>query len=104
MPVLPYQRTLYEALQTHKHLFIKKSRGIGVTTFLLRYIAWCCVSDFLKENSRVCIVTRPRIDLAADLVARFKGLFRKDAFLRQSFDSSKMSDVRSSSLRANRLT
>jgi hypothetical protein len=41
MPVLPYQKTLYEALQQHKHLFIKKPRGLGVT-FLLRYIAWCC--------------------------------------------------------------
>jgi len=39
MPLLPYQRTLYEALQDHKHIWIKKSRGIGVTEFLLRYIA-----------------------------------------------------------------
>jgi hypothetical protein len=26
-------------------------------------------------NSRVCIITGPRIDLAEDLIARFKGLF-----------------------------
>ena len=26
-------------------------------------------------NSRVCIVTGPRIDLAEDLIARFKGLY-----------------------------
>jgi hypothetical protein len=38
MPLLPYQRTLYDSLQTHKHIWIKKSRGIGVTEFLLRYI------------------------------------------------------------------
>ena len=74
MPVLPYQRTLYEALQTHKHIWIKKSRGIGVTEFLLRYIAWSCYSSF-SANSRVCIVTGPRIDLAEDLIARFKRLF-----------------------------
>jgi hypothetical protein len=37
MPVLPYQKTLYEALQNHKHIWIKKSRGIGVTELLLRY-------------------------------------------------------------------
>jgi hypothetical protein len=42
MPVLPYQRTLYEALQNHKHIWINKSQGIGVTEFL-RYIAWHCV-------------------------------------------------------------
>jgi hypothetical protein len=80
MPVLPYQRTLYDSLQNHKHIWIKKSRGIGVTEFLLRYIAWSCFSRTATwiANSRVCIVTGPRIDLAEDLIARFKGLFWKN--------------------------
>jgi hypothetical protein len=41
MPLLPYQKTLYDSLQDHKHIWIKKSRGIGVTEFLLRYVAYC---------------------------------------------------------------
>ena len=45
MPVLPYQKILYDALQNHKHIWCLKSRGIGVTTFLLRYIAWCCLAE-----------------------------------------------------------
>jgi hypothetical protein len=73
MPLLPYQRTLYDSLQDHKHLWIKKSRGLGVTEFLLRYIAYCCTPGKFAANSRVCIVTGPRIDLAEDLIARFKG-------------------------------
>jgi hypothetical protein len=75
MPLLPYQRTLYDSLQNHKHVWIKKSRGLGVTEFLLRYIAYCCTSGIFTPNSRVCIVTGPRIDLAEDLIARFKALF-----------------------------
>jgi hypothetical protein len=39
MPLLPYQRTLYDSLQTHKDIWIKKARGIGVTEFLLRHRA-----------------------------------------------------------------
>ena len=73
MPLLPYQRTLYDSLQNHKHIWIKKAQGIGVTEFLLRYIAWSCFSKY-SANSRVCIVTGPRLDLAEDLIARFKGL------------------------------
>jgi hypothetical protein len=73
MPLLPYRRTLYDSLQNHKHIWIKKARGIGVTEFLLRYIAWSCFSKY-SANSRVCIVTGPRLDLAEDLIARFKGL------------------------------
>jgi hypothetical protein len=75
MPLLPYQKILYDALQNHKHIWILKSRGIGVTEFLLRYIAWCCVSQKFPGNSRVCFIVGPRIDLAEDLIARFKGLF-----------------------------
>jgi hypothetical protein len=84
MPVLPYQKILYDSLQNHKHIWIKKSRGLGVTEFLLRYVAWSCLSrkvnyysQFLP-NSRVCIITGPRIDLAEDLISRFKGLFDKN--------------------------
>ena len=75
MPVLPYQKILYDTLQNHKHIWVLKSRGIGVTTFLLRYIAWCCIGNILLPNDRVCIITGPRIDLAEDLIARFKDLF-----------------------------
>jgi hypothetical protein len=78
MPVLPYQRILYETLQNHKHIWILKSRGIGCSEFLLRYIAWCCVCREFSANSRVCIITGPRLDLAEDLIARFKGLFIKE--------------------------
>jgi hypothetical protein len=74
MPVLPYQKILYDALQNHKHIFILKSRGIGCSEFLLRYIAWCCICSKFGAGSRVCIITGPRIDLAEDLIARFKGL------------------------------
>jgi hypothetical protein len=77
-PLLPYQRTLYDSLQDHKHIWIKKSRGLGVTEFLLRYIAWCCVEGNFRISSRVCFVTGPRIDLAEDLIARFKSLFKKN--------------------------
>jgi hypothetical protein len=48
---------LYEALQNHKHIWIKKSRGIGLSTFLLRYIGYCCVSNIWSQNARVCLVT-----------------------------------------------
>src|SRR5919109_5645454 len=76
MPILPYQKVLYESLQTYKHIWIERSRGIGVTEFL-GYIVWCCFSKYTAKF-RVCIVTGPRLDLAEDLIARFKGLFSQN--------------------------
>jgi hypothetical protein len=55
MPVLPYQKTLYDALQKHKHIWILKSRGIGCSEFLLRYVAWGCLESF-TPNDRVCFI------------------------------------------------
>jgi hypothetical protein len=52
MPLLPYQRIIYDALQNHKHILIKKSRGLGVTEFLLRYVAWCCIAE-KKQHNRI---------------------------------------------------
>jgi hypothetical protein len=72
MPVLPYQKTLYDALQNHKHIWILKSRGIGCSEFLLRYIAWCCVSGLFPQTSRVCFIVGPRIDLAEALIVSSK--------------------------------
>ena len=74
MPILPYQKTLYDALQSHKRIAILKSRGLGVTTFFVYYISWCCINKY-EPNSRVLILTGNRIQLSQDIIARFKALF-----------------------------
>ena len=77
MPMLPYQKLLYSQLHEHKQIWIKKSRGLGVTTFLLYWIAYCALTKW-EAGDRVCVVVGPRIDLAEDFIARFKNLFRKN--------------------------
>jgi hypothetical protein len=79
MPMLPYQRLLQKALDEYKCILIKKSRGIGVTEFLLRYIAYHCITEKFPKGSRVLLSTGPRIDISEDLISRFKGLFSKVA-------------------------
>ena len=75
MPLFDYEQEIFDALQETKHLWIKKATGLGITEFMLRYIAWLCVRDDNLKGSHVCLVTGPRIDLAITLVARIKGLF-----------------------------
>jgi hypothetical protein len=80
MPALPYQQLLWNFLNEHKRIWVKNSRGIGVTEFLLRWIGFNCITGGFPSGSRVCIITGPRIDLAEDLISiRFKGLFAKIA-------------------------
>ncbi len=59
----------------HKHLWVKKATGLGVTEFFLRLMAWLCLKDNSYRNSQMCIVTGPNIDIAIKLIKRMKGLF-----------------------------
>jgi late competence protein required for DNA uptake (superfamily II DNA/RNA helicase) len=62
----------------HKHLWIKKATGLGISEFMLRFIAWLCLKDNALSGSQMCIVTGPRIDLAIALIDRMKKLFVAD--------------------------
>jgi hypothetical protein len=56
----------------HKHLWVKKSTGLGVTEFFLRLMAWLCLRNNDYQNSQMCIVTGPNIDIAIKLIKRMK--------------------------------
>jgi hypothetical protein len=88
-PLFDYENTLFNSLLfekvnnpsnhtfKHKHLWVKKSTGLGVTEFMLRIMAWLCtVSNNQTRNSQqMCIVTGPNIDIAIKLIKRMKNIF-----------------------------
>lgn len=65
-----------------KHLWIKKATGLGITEFMLRFMAWLCLRDKSLSGSQMCIVTGPRID---GLIDRMKRLFYDKGLL--TFDN-----------------
>jgi hypothetical protein len=75
MPLFDYERTIYDAFQEHKHIWILKATGLGLSELTLRYIGWLCTKDNRLYGSHMIIVTGPRIDLAVTLVERLKQLF-----------------------------
>jgi hypothetical protein len=75
-PLFDHEQLLYNELQSHKHLWIKKATGLGITEFMLRYMVWLCFCKDFSEGSQMCIVTGPRIELAITLIDRMKQLFR----------------------------
>jgi hypothetical protein len=84
-PFFDYERLLFNTLQNNKHVWVKKATGLGITEFMLRYIAWLCVKDNSLKGAQICIVTGPRIDLAITLVSRIKRLFTDKLLV--TFDS-----------------
>src|ERR671919_2073757 len=74
-PLYDYEKLIFDTLQGHKHIWIKKATGLGITEFMLRYMAWLCLKDNKLRGSYMCIVTGPRIELAITLINRMKQLF-----------------------------
>ena len=77
-PIFDYEKILYDALLIndvsnhnddfkHKHLWVKKATGLGVTEFFLRLMVWLCLGNDDYQNSQMCIVTGPNIDIAIKL-------------------------------------
>jgi hypothetical protein len=62
----------------HKHLWVKKGTGLGVTEFFLRLMAWLCLRNDDYKNSQMCIVTGPNIDIAIKLIKRMKSIFESN--------------------------
>jgi hypothetical protein len=58
-----------------KHLWVKKATGLGVTEFMLRFMAWLCLRNYGCQNSQMVIVTGPNQELAIKLIKRMKALF-----------------------------
>jgi hypothetical protein len=70
-PLYDYEKIIFDTLvkpdgsgANHKHLWIKKATGLGISEFMLRFMAWLCLKDDVLSGSQMCIVTGPRIDLA----------------------------------------
>jgi hypothetical protein len=57
------------------HLAVLKSTGLGLTTLILRYIAWNCMKDDKWRDTDVIILTGPRQSLSNDLITILKNLF-----------------------------
>jgi hypothetical protein len=83
-PLFDYEQIIFDTLVTQsgnnllsnkKHLWIKKATGLGISEFMLKFMAWLCTKDNTLSGSQMCIVTGPRIDLAIALIDRMKRLF-----------------------------
>ena len=77
-PLYDYEEIIFDALVSqhgNKHLWIKKATGLGISEFMLRFMAWLCLKDNALSGSQMCIVTGPRIDLAIAIIDRMKKLF-----------------------------
>ncbi len=84
MPYHDYEDELEKALHKSKYHWIKKATGLGITEFMIRWIAWNCLKDDIWKKKQVDVnvimVTGPRLDLSITIMNRLKALFHKHEF------------------------
>lgn len=100
-PLFDYEKIIYDTLLVSKHIWIKKATGLGITEFMLRYMAWLCLKDDKLNGCQMCIVTGPRIDLAITLIDRLKKLFYVQGKNSRTLDISINFDTRETVLELN---
>lgn len=80
MPIFDYERDVFNALMMtdgtakDKHLWVKKSTGLGISELILRWMLWLAVKDTRYSGTDMVVISGPRQDLATQLIARTKAL------------------------------
>jgi hypothetical protein len=86
-PLFDYEKRLFDALLIpdsdnplknnfkHRHVWVKKATGLGITEFVLRLMAWLCLKDDAFRNCQMCIVTGPNVEISIKLIRRLKAIF-----------------------------
>jgi len=85
-PLFDYEKLIFDGIEQNSHLWVKKSRGIGVTEFILRYLAWKALSSNVLNNKSIFLVSGTREEFANSIKVRLEKLFERK-FPNVKFDS-----------------
>jgi hypothetical protein len=75
-PLYDYEFKMQYEWEHNQHLWVKKSRGLGVTEWTCRYLAWNCVHDNKLHDKKVFIISGTREEFANKIKERIENLFR----------------------------
>ena len=59
-PLFSYQKLIYDALENNSNIHILKSRGIGLSTFMLYYLTWKILSSSELDHKSIFIISGTR--------------------------------------------
>ncbi len=75
-PVFKFQSLIFGILEQNQNVWIKKARGIGLTTFVLRYLAWKILLSNEMDYKSIYIITGNDESLNG-VVSKLKNLFNR---------------------------
>ena len=76
MPIFDYELEIKKAIEDNQHLWCKKARGIGFTTFMIRYLAWLCTKDDELAGQQIFIIAGTEAGFAKELKEKIGKVFQ----------------------------
>jgi len=74
-PLYDYELEFQQVIENNQHVWTKKARGIGATTFLTRYFAWQAVSSNRLKDKAIFIIAGTREQFANIIKKKIEKLF-----------------------------
>ena len=74
-PLFDYEKLIYDAIENNQNIWILKSRGIGLTTFVIRYLAWKILSTQELDDKSIFIISGTREEHANYIKEKLQQLF-----------------------------
>ena len=76
-PLFDYEQLIFDTIEQNQNIWIKKARGLGVTTFLIRYLAWKILSSSELNGKSIFIVSGTREEFANYVKKKMEQLFER---------------------------
>jgi hypothetical protein len=76
-PLFQFQALIFETVEQNQKIWIKKARGIGVTTFMIRYLAWKILSSSELDDKSIIIVSGAGEEFKENIKIKLQQLFEK---------------------------
>ncbi|HEX7818394.1 MAG TPA: hypothetical protein VF419_03355 [Nitrososphaeraceae archaeon] len=76
-PLFDFQAIIFDTVERNQYVWIKKARGIGLTTFILRYLAWKILYSSELDYKSIYIVSGSSNKSDEKVDTMLKKLFEK---------------------------
>jgi len=75
-PIYDYETDLIKRIMKYQHLWMLKSRGLGITEIILRFLSWLCLSSDSYAGRYFHIITGVTEKKAAMLIQRMENILK----------------------------
>jgi hypothetical protein len=76
-PLFRFQKIIFDILEQNPNVWIKKARGLGLTTFILRYLTWKILFSTELDHKSIYVISGNNVKSNNAIESKLMKLFEK---------------------------